>query len=367
MRAQLLDEKIRIAVLGGSFNSAIGSAHRMALRTAGSNEIVGGMFSRDSGLSEFSNKWWASVNQLPYSSLDEMKARAEDFDCVLVLTPPELHLKSISTFLELNKRVISEKPTVSNLGEIREIRKIIEAGSGSLRTTYNYSGYPMVRELKQRIESGQFGRILNLRIQMFQEGFIRLDSDGKKIFPQPWRLADGEIPTVSLDLGTHVLHLFLYMLGELPSTGFTIAKSEGHFDVIDRVEFLGSTNGGVTANIGWGKTSLGFQNGLKVEIFGDQGSAIWVQTNPETLQIADKNGEIHFLTRGNPSCLVANQNRFTRFKGGHPSGFIEALTNVYEDFFGYESTDKDSPKIYDIYTSEDIFQCLDNLHKLWIK
>ena len=358
--------KTRISILGGSSSSAIGNAHRLALMASGGNEIVGGVFSRDPALNVVSNQWWDSLNYSPYSNIEEMKARSDEYDLVVVLTPPEDHFKSIVSFLDLNKKLVSEKPTVSCLGEVREIRDKIKKNDGYLRTTYNYSGYPMVRELKHRLKGGYFGRILDIRVHMYQEGFIKLNPKGEPYTPQDWRLVDGEIPTVSLDLGTHVVHLLMYLIDSLPSEGYTIANMEGHFEVIDRVEFLGKTSQGITTNLGWGKTSLGYQNGLKVEIFGEKGSALWVQTNPETLQFADHKGEIHLLSRGNPSCLIANDLRYTRFKGGHPSGFIEALCNVYEDFFHFENPDIKEENHYGIYVSEQVFECLDKVHKEWV-
>jgi predicted dehydrogenase len=360
-----IERKIRISILGGSSSSAIGNAHRLALKSSGGNEIVGGVFSRDSMLNVVSNKWWDAVNPMPYSNFQEMKDRSDEFDLVVVMTPPEDHFKSILSFLEIDKKIISEKPLASCLNEVSKIKEEINNKTGYLRTTYNYSGYPMVRELKRRIDDKLFGKIFDIRIQMYQEGFIKLSPSGDPYKPQNWRLVDGDIPTVSLDLGTHVVHLLMYLLDSLPAEGYAITNSEGHFDVIDRVEFLGKTDLGITTNLGWGKTSLGYQNGLKVEIFGEKGSALWVQTNPETLQLADQRGELHLLSRGNPSCLIANEPRYTRFKGGHPSGFIEALTNVYDDFFYFENSNDQMRNYFDISASEQVFNCLDKIHKVW--
>ena len=366
MNYESADRVTRISILGGGYSSAIGNSHRLALKAAGNNRIVGGLFSRDATSNFSSNQWWEAANPEPYTNLDEMKARSDEFDLVVVMTPPEDHLRSILSFLGMNKKLISEKPTASSLSEIIRIKNEVNSRNGYLRTTYNYSGYPMVRELKRRIDDNLFGKILDVRIQMFQEGFIKLSSIGEPFKPQDWRLVDGEIPTVSLDLGTHVVHLLLYLLNALPNQGYAITNSEGHFDVIDRVEFLGKTSQGVTTNLGWGKTSLGYQNGLKIEIFGEIGSAQWIQTNPETLQLADSKGEVHLLSRGNQSCLIANESRYTRFKGGHPSGFIEALTNVYEDFFFFDETNGLINDRFGIKASEEVFTCLQRIHKSWV-
>jgi hypothetical protein len=40
-------QKLRIGILGGGVNSAVGNVHRTALRIAGGTEIIGGVFSRN--------------------------------------------------------------------------------------------------------------------------------------------------------------------------------------------------------------------------------------------------------------------------------------------------------------------------------
>jgi predicted dehydrogenase len=51
---------------------------------------------------------------------------------------------------------------------------------------------------------------------MPQEGFARLDREGNPMVPQQWRLTDGVVPTISLDLGVHVHHLVDFLTGEKP-------------------------------------------------------------------------------------------------------------------------------------------------------
>ena len=361
------NQNFKVGILGGGMNSAVGNVHRTALRIAGGTEVVGGNFSRNTQVNVDSHKWWACLNKAPYSSIEEMKEASEEFDFVLILTPPEEHSSAIIDFMKLGKKIITEKPTVSSLKEIKKIENNENELEKNLRTTYNYSGYPMVRDLKEKIANRLFGDVLNIRIEMFQEGFIKLDKEGKPFQPQPWRLKDVEIPTVSLDLGTHVLHLLYFLTGDLLNQGMTFSTTEGHFNVIDRVEVLGRTSTGISTNLGWGKTSLGYQNGLKIELFGNQGSAIWIQNNPEELRLADSRGEVRILTRGNPSCDIANLPRYTRFKGGHPSGFIEAFANVYEDFIHFEADSSFSYDHYGFDVSKKIFENLNQIHGTWAK
>jgi predicted dehydrogenase len=80
----------------------------------------------------------------------------------------------------------------------------------------------------------------------------------------------------------------------------------------------------------YGKSSLGHRNGLKIRIYGTQGSAEWFQMNPEELIFNTINGERIILDRAS-NISVSNQIRYNRFKSGHPAGFIEAFGNLYVD------------------------------------
>ena len=91
------------------------------------------------------------------------------------------------------------------------ISGFLKASSKKLLVTFNYTGYPMVRELKRRVERGDFGSIHSVRLSMQQEGYLRVNAEGAPIVPQSWRLEDSDIPTVSLDLGTHVFHLLHFV------------------------------------------------------------------------------------------------------------------------------------------------------------
>ena len=80
----------------------------------------------------------------------------------------------------------------------------------------------------------------------------------------------------------------------------------------------------------YGKSALGHRNGLSIKIYGDKAAAEWVQTNPEELYIAYKNGDKTIVDRAS-KVSVADGDRYNRFKPGHPAGFMEAFANLYMD------------------------------------
>ncbi len=179
----------------------------------------------------------------------------------------------------------------------------------------------------------------------------RLDAKGNKPKPQEWRLQDGEIPSVSLDLGTHLQHMIYFLTGENPTDLVAEQSSSGWFpQIIDDVSCIAKYASGMKSQMWYSKSALGYRNGLKVRVFGDQGSAEWYQMSPEKLKTAFVDGEISTFDRGG-KVEVANQERYTRFKAGHPAGFIEAFANLYVDIADQlsdylENNNKDSSWVY---------------------
>ncbi|MGC1510149.1 MAG: hypothetical protein WA819_17090, partial [Ketobacter sp.] len=108
--------------------------------------------------------------------------------------------------------------------------------------------------------------------------------------------------------------------------------SYGQFaEVIDNVYCIARYEGDIRVQSWWGKSALGYRNGLRIRVFGSEGSAEWYQMAPETLQISDNKGTTTCLDRGSMEAGLALELRYNRFKAGHPSGFIEAFGNLYTD------------------------------------
>lgn len=328
-----MQKALRLGFIGGSLNSAIGLVHSIATRLDRRFELVAGCFSRDREINEMTGREWGVAENRIYPDFFKMlEEEALSLDAVAVLTPVFSHAPIIGAVLESGLPAISEKPLVSTASEVEIIRNTLLRKPQQIFVTFNYTGYPMVRELRARIQRGDFGKIHSIRLTMQQESYVRRQDSGETSKPQAWRLTDREIPTVSLDLGMHVIHLQNFLTGGLPVTVSSRMNSFGAFhEVIDDVDVMYYTDIGCFVHGWWGKSSLGYPNGLSVEVFGSQGSARWVQVDSEILSLRTTSGEDHRIHRGTLGCLVASEGRYNRFKAGHPSGFIEAFANIYND------------------------------------
>jgi predicted dehydrogenase len=328
-------QKFKVAFLGGSIDSAIGRTHQVACQMDHRFELVAGAFSTDEHRAKETAERWCVKPSRSYASWRELIAsEKERVDAFVVLTPIPVHTEMVMELLAVGAHVICEKALA---GTTYEIENIISAlGSTNqerwLRTTYNYTGYPMLREIRSWVLEGRFGNVHRVDVQMPQESFIRLGADGSTPDPQEWRKVDGRVPTVALDLGTHLVNLIRFSTGEIIESVAAVSSEVGCIKgVVDDVSVLGRLGGGGLATMQYGKVSLGRSNGMKINIFGSEGAVEWVQEFPEFLNVADKFGSNRTVHRNSPEIRVANKKRYERFKYGHPAGFVEAFANHYWD------------------------------------
>ncbi len=322
---------LSLGIIGGGINSAVGRAHLSALRVDGLWHLKTGFFSRNAFVNSESAIAWGVETSHP--DLDAfIQAESGELDAVLVLTPTPNHFEAIQKLLIAGFNVISEKALCSTSDEAGTLIDLAIRHQRKLFVTFNYTGFPMVREIRSRINSGKYGKIHSINIEMPQESFILRDLSGGEMLVQDWRQKDGSIPTVSLDLGVHVLNLASFLLSsELESVSALQSHSGNVSDVIDKVFAIGNYSRGINCTLMYGKVFPGFKNGLKFRIFGDLGGCEWLQIHPDSFFEYDNHGGKQVIDQGSLSLLEANSPRYARFKAGHPTGFIEAFSNLYLD------------------------------------
>lgn len=317
----------KLAFIGGSCESIAGYPHFIASQMDKRFEVVSGVFSTNPEINKKTAQRWNIKSY--YNSIDELiKNEINNIDAVSILTPTPLHIEAIEKLLKLNIPIICEKPLVSSLEEIEKIEKILDVNKHFLVVTNNYSGYPMVRELKQKILNKELGDILHIRLKMPQESFLRPPKSIK--YPQKWRLKDEFIPMISLDLGAHLHHLAYFLLEEEPDKVLATYNSFSKYNVIDDVTMLLEYNSGIKGSFWLSKTALGNRNGLHLEIYGSKASAIWHQENPEKLEFSYFTGQKTIIDRGSDIEMIPNP-LYHRMTPGHPAGYIEAFANLYND------------------------------------
>lgn len=363
---------LKLGFIGGSINSIAGYPHFIASQMDRKFEVVAGAFStNDDTNRETANAW--QVQRVYDDWLDLIEGEKDKVDAVVILVPTPLHSKVILELLKNNIPIICEKTMVCSKDEVKAVSKLYNSKKHFLAVTNNYSGYPMLRVLKQEIKNGTLGNILHIRLQMPQESFLRPPKSVK--YPQKWRLNDGFIPTISLDLGVHLHHLAFFLLDDEPDEIMAEFNNFSKYTVIDDMNFLLKYKNGMSGTFWLSKSALGYRNGLSIEIFGDKASAKWVQEIPEKLEISFSDGQKNIIDRG--SNIEIDNPIYNRMTPGHPAGFIEAFANLYNDIADdlerfLNGTQVENPYVFGFDHASNGINLLhsasqSNLEKKWVK
>jgi len=337
----------KLAFIGGGMYSIAGYPHFIASQMDKRFEVVAGAFSTDKNINvQTALKWQVPKVYDDWKKL--IKKEKSNIDAIVVLTPTPLHVDIIKTLLANNIPTICEKPLVASLDEVIEVNKIFDEKKHFLVITNNYSGYPMLRELQEKIKNGELGTILSIRLKMPQESFLRPPKSVR--YPQKWRLKDGFIPMISLDLGSHLHHLAYFLLQKEPIKVMAIYGKQSGYNVIDNVNMLLKYEDGTDGNMWLSKTALGNRNGLHVEVYGEKASAVWHQENPEKLEFSYATGQKTIIDRGSDIEMIPNP-LYNRMTPGHPAGFIESFANLYSDIANSLDSFKNNKK----YTNKNVY------------
>ena len=116
--------------------------------------------------------------------------------------------------LENNFNVICEKPMTTTYEEAKDLEKIYNSKNLTFAVTYTYTGYPMIRQMKEMIKSGEIGDIQRVDLQYYQGWINPIIHDSKKR-SETWRLQPDKsgISCCIGDIGTHAFDMLEYVTG----------------------------------------------------------------------------------------------------------------------------------------------------------
>lgn len=129
----------------------IGEVHRPAVQLVG-GEIVGVMASTPQRSDEVAVKWGTT----PVHDTSELAALARDV--VHVCGPNGLHVPHAEAALDAGAHVICEKPLAIGTEDAEHLAEAAHAAGRIATVPFVYRSYPLAREIRQRVRSGEFGR-----------------------------------------------------------------------------------------------------------------------------------------------------------------------------------------------------------------
>ena len=262
-------------------------------------------------------------------------------DVVSITTPNTLHKEMAMAAIAAGKHVHCEKPLSPTLADSIEMMKAAEAKGVVTQVGFNYIKNPMLKLARQMVEAGELGQITGFR------GIHAEDYMHDPQSPWTWRIDPSGGPGVIADLGSHIIGIARFLLGEIievnadvrtvikqrPVTRGSSEMKPVEVDDVARILVNFGRGCGGTIEANWIQTGRKMQLGF--ELTGEKGSLVFTQ---------ERFNELNFYRAGGDP----KTNGFTKIEtgpqhqpygsfcvaGGHGLGFNDLKTIEIAEFLG---------------------------------
>ena len=305
MTHETSQRKLRYAMVGGGRDAFIGAVHRKAIALDGQVDLVAGALSsspekarasgRDLFLADDRNHGdWQSLLD------DELKRPLDErIDFVSIVTPNHVHFPVAKAFVDAGFHVVCDKPLV-HTGEQADALVAAVARQGTVfGVTYNYTGYPMVRQAREMVRSGELGEIRKVVVE-YNQGWLatRLEGEGNK--QAAWRsdpVRSGAAGAIG-DIGSHAENLVATVTGlEIESLCADLSSMVAGRALDDDGSVLLRFGGGARGVLVASQINTGLENDLRLRVSGSLGTLEWRQERPSELVHLPHDGPKRTFTR----------------------------------------------------------------------
>jgi predicted dehydrogenase len=328
--------RIRLGMVGGGEGAFIGAVHRIAARLDDQYELVAGALSSTPDKARRSG---AALGLAPdrvyddFASLAKAEAaRPDGVEAVSIVTPNHVHAPAAIALLEAGLHVICDKPLTVSLADAKRMQAAVAASGRIFALTHNYTGYPLVRCMRQMIRAGELGELRLVQVEYPQDWLSGpTETTGNK--QAEWRVDPARAGGGGAlgDIGTHAFNLADYV------TGLEVAELLADLNVFvpgrkldDNAQILLRYANGARGALWASQVAPGNENGLRLRVYGTKGGLHWEQENPNELRWSPLGEPARIITRAGPGSGSAAA-RVTRTPGGHPEGYLEGFANIYSE------------------------------------
>jgi predicted dehydrogenase len=331
-----LGGRIRLGMVGGGEGAFIGAVHRIAARIDDQYELVAGALSSTPEKARRSGQALGLAPDRIYDSYEAMAkaeaARPDGVEAVSIVTPNHVHAPAAIAMLKAGIHVICDKPLTVSLAEAKRMQTAVAGSDRIFALTHNYTGYPLVRCMRQMIRAGELGELRLVQVEYPQDWLSGpTETTGNK--QAEWRVDPARAGGGGSlgDIGTHAFNLTDYV------TGLAVAELLADLNTFvpgrkldDNAQILLRYANGARGALWASQVAPGNENGLRLRVYGTKGGFHWAQENPNELRWSPLGESTRIVTRAGPGSGAAAA-RVTRTPGGHPEGYLEGFANIYSE------------------------------------
>ena len=328
--------RIRFGMVGGGEGAFIGGVHRFAARLDDQFELVAGALASNAEKAHRSGVALGLAADRSYPDFATMAAaesvRADGIEAVSIVTPNHMHAPVAEAFLKAGIHVICDKPLAVSSKDARKLQALAQKRGLLFAVTYNYTGYPMVRQMRQMVRDGMLGEIRVVQVEYPQDWLTdAIEQSGQK--QAGWRTdpAKAGLGGCIGDIGTHAYQLADYVTGiavtELLAelTAFVPGRR-----LDDNAHVMLRYANGARGTLWSSQVAPGNENNLRLRVYGSKGGLEWRQELPNQLYWSPFGQATQTIARGT-GAAGTDASRVTRIPSGHPEGYLEAFATIYSE------------------------------------
>ncbi len=218
----------------------------------------------------------------------------DDIDVIDCCTQNNAHEAVVVAAARAHKHIYCEKPLALNVAEGQRMVEAVQAAGVNSQMTFHFRFYPAMLRARQLIEEGFVGRIFSFRARYYRASYINPDK------PLSWRQQkDAAGGGALFDLGSHILDLVYYLLGDFGSVQAVLdtlikerpiagqAGQKGRVDVDDIALLHVRMADGTLGLVEISRMGTGTTNDLIVGIYGERGAIRFDLNSPDWLEVYD--------------------------------------------------------------------------------
>jgi predicted dehydrogenase len=265
--------------------------------------------------------------------------------------PNVVHAEPCIEAARNGKHVLCEKPLGRTAEESHTMWSEAEQAGVKHMTGFNYRFVPAVRLARELVDEGELGDVVHFRARYLQSWGWDADEGA-------WRFDPSLAGTGAIgDLGTHIIDLARYLVGEIASVSALVRtlvperKVDDHF--VATVEF----ENGVAGTLEASRLARGRINSNAFELNGTKGSVTFDVERLNELEVADAKGFRRLL-------VTEPEHPFMHFwwPPGHIVGwgdtFIHELAHMLEAIAGEHGIGPHGATFEDGYRCDEVVEAI---------
>jgi predicted dehydrogenase len=324
-------------MIGGGQGAFIGDVHRKAVTMDGKADLVCGAFSQSYENTLATGDALGLPKERLYRTFEEMiraeAKRDNKPDFISIVTPNSTHYPAARLALEHGFAVVCEKPLATTTRDAEDLACLVRESDRLLCVTYAYSGYPIVKHLRDIVHAGEIGEVRFVNGEYPQEWLAtKLEATGQK--QAAWR-TDPKLAGASNcvgDIGSHIEFMAAYVAGvEIDSLCARLDRFGPGRPLDDNATIMLNYKGGAKGVYWSSQIAAGHDNALRLRVYGTKGAVEWFQETPNTARVSFLDRPTETLSRGRDPMWPRGQS-LSRLPSGHPEGYFESFANVYTTF-----------------------------------